>query len=62
MTLRTKETQQKYEQYLKENHLGCFLCLTDGDRIGEYWKIRENDFKYDQIYSDQITYIFIYAT
>lgn len=49
--LRTKETAQKYEEYIKKGLLdqGCNLCLAPSIKEFRYWRIINNTFPYDRI-------------
>src|SRR3989344_7686558 len=50
-TLRTKEKEEEYQQYVREGNLanGCKLCDKQGFRTFNHWKIVANDFPYDRI-------------
>jgi len=50
-TLRTPESEEKYQAYLKtEAHLqSCSLCDKESLHTFAFWKIVENSFPYDKI-------------
>ncbi len=50
-TLRTKETDHKYEQYRRERSTStdCVLCPEPSIIEFKYWRIIENKFPYDLI-------------
>lgn len=50
-TLRTPETEQKYQDRIAEGALnnGCVLCRAETLQQFEHWRIILNDFPYDRI-------------
>ena len=49
-TLRTKEAEEKYNNYVKENKSDiCPLCERESIKVFKYWKVIKNIFPYDKI-------------
>ena len=52
-SLRSEETQAKYDKHLSERHLrtGCPLCKESGIVEFKYWNVITNNFPYDATFS-----------
>lgn len=50
-TFRTKELEEKYQNYMKGGGLsnGCALCRGESLKEFNHWRIITNDFPYDEI-------------
>ncbi len=50
-SLRTKETQDQYDELRRQGHLekGCPLCAETALETFTYWKIIPNKFPYDRV-------------